>query len=279
MSTTSIPPEDRFPEEWLRRKDEIKSLVIPGVAARHEAEADIFARHEGVPGHHQELLRDASVLMAGAGGLNGWTALGLLRSGVRCITIIDPDLVESTNLARQLFFEPDLGEPKTSRLMQNLAPHAVAGATMTGIQMRFEAAAEKFTLPVDLLIVGVDRNDCRHYAAQLARRMHIPAIFTMLSGDGMRCHCFYQGPYPADPCLWCALPNLDPEHILPCASAVITSCLLASAYTLFFAHRALMGWPEGTSPFNWREADLLGVAPDVIGRVSKRPDCPVCKDL
>jgi hypothetical protein len=100
----------------------------------------------------------------------------------------------------------------------------------------------------------------------------------MLSRDGMRCQTFLQGASPLDPCPWCALPNLDPEKIVPCASAIISSCFLASAMTVFFVHRALMGWGN-IEPFNWREADLSGMTPDRTGNVQKRAGCTVCRNL
>jgi hypothetical protein len=97
----------------------------------------------------------------------------------------------------------------------------------------------------------------------------------MLSRDGMRCNVFLQNASTLEPCLWCALPNLDPARLMPCASAIISSCFLASAFTIFFAHRALMGWGN-IKPFNWREADLTGSVPDRTGTIVRRPGCAVC---
>jgi hypothetical protein len=86
----------------------------------------------------------------------------------------------------------------------------------------------------------------------------IPAIFAMLSADAMRTHVFLQGADPRDACVRCVLSNM-------CA-----------AFATFFVHRALMGWPEGIEPFNWSEADLMGIAPDRTGVVQRRSDCPTC---
>jgi hypothetical protein len=171
-----------------------------------------------------------------------------------------------------------LGQPKGIRLAKNLANQAVGGATITGIGLPFEEAIEKYSLPADILVVGVDNNVCRLKTVQVARRRRIPAVFTMLSRDAMRCQTFLQSASPLEPCLWCALPNLDPERILPCASAIISSCFLASALTVFFVHRALMGWGK-LEPFNWREADLSGMTDDRKGTIQKRHNCPVCQGL
>lgn len=163
------------------------------------------------------------------------------------------------------------------RLAANLGKQAVGGAEITGIGLPFEEALEDYALNADILVVGVDNNSCRLAAAQEARRRRIPAVFSMLSRDGMRCQVFLQDPSTKEPCLWCALPNLDPDKVMPCASAIISSCFLASAFTMFFVHRSLMGW--GTiEPFNWREADLTGMTLNKTGNVKKRLNCPVCGD-
>jgi molybdopterin/thiamine biosynthesis adenylyltransferase len=192
---------------------------------------------------------------------------------------VDFDTVERTNLTRQLFYPADLTRPKASALARNLAAHTLEPAELTAYNLSLEEAVDEFTLPADILIVGVDRNNCRRFACELARRRRIPAIFTMLSADGMRVHCFLQGPNLQDACLWCALPNLDPNHAMACTPAQIATCLLAAGMTTFFVLRAVMGWPEGVEPYNWREADLLGQAPDRIGRITQHRDCPVCSSL
>jgi len=268
--------ELEFPVDVVSRKGEIHIVRTSGLPVPHPSEADVFARHDGVPGHAQSILDRANVLLVGAGGLNSWVAMGLLRSGVRHMTIIDPDLVERTNLTRQLYFGENLGKPKSTCLVDNLSSHAVIDATITGISSRFEDVVERMVVPADILVIGVDRNDCRQSAVNLAKQRGIPAVFTMLSRDGMRCHVFLQGANPDDACLWCALPNLDPEKVMPCASAIITSCLLASSYTIFFVHRALMGWPVNVDPYNWCETDLMGTAPNNVGFIHKRQECPVC---
>jgi molybdopterin/thiamine biosynthesis adenylyltransferase len=267
---------DKFPEDILERPRNIATLKAMPVPASHPAEPELFARHDGIPGHDQLALSSARIFFVGAGGLNSMAALALVRSGAASITIVDDDLVDRTNLSRQLYFGSDLGHRKGVRLAQNLVSHAVGGASITGIPLRFEDAIEEFAMPADILVVGVDNNACRLHCVQEARKRQIPAVFTMLSRDGMRCQCFLQGRSRLDACLWCALPNLDPENSSPCAAAIITSCMLAASFTVTFVYRALMGWPEGANQFNWRETDLLDVAPSRTGNITRRPDCQVC---
>jgi adenylyltransferase/sulfurtransferase len=267
-----------FPDEFLRTGKQVESFVTEEIPASHPAEPDLFARHKNIPGHNQVLLRDARIVLAGAGGLNSWTAVSLVRGGAGSLAVIDHDRVDRTNLSRQFFVQEDLGQPKAISLAKNLTDQAVGGATITGIALPFEEAIKEYPLPADILVIGVDNNACRLEAVRHARRRRIPAVFTMLSRDGMRCQCFLQSPSKLDPCLWCALPNLDPEKTMPCASAIISSCLLASAFTVFFVHRAVMGWGN-IEPFNWREADLSGMVPDKKGSIARRNDCRICKNL
>lgn len=267
-----------FPSEFLTLENPLETFIAEEIKATHPAEPDLFARHEDIPAHQQKLYENARILLVGGGGLNSWAGLGLARSGAKYLTVIDHDRVDRTNLARQLFFKDDLGQPKGIRLAKNLTTQSVSGATMTGIGLSFEEAIDEYPLPADILVVGVDNNACRLKAVQVARKRQIPAVFTMLSRDGMRCQTFLQSALSLEPCLWCALPNLDPEKILPCASGIISSCLMASALTVFFVHRALMGW-DSIEPFNWREADLSGMTFDRQGVIQRRKDCPICQDL
>lgn len=245
------------------------------VKATHPAESDLFSRHEGIPAHDQKLLHEARIVLIGGGGLGGWAGVGLARSGAGSICVIDDDRVDRTNLSRQFFCKEDLGRLKGKALAERLASQAVGGATVTGMGLRFEDAIETYPLPADIFVAGVDNNECRLQVVREARRRNIPAVFAMLSRDGMRTQVFLQSASPQEPCLWCALPNLDPEQVAPCASAIISSCFLASAFTVFFTHRALMGW--GSIPFfNWRESDLAGIAPERTGVIKRRNDCQVC---
>lgn len=62
----------------------------------------------------------AHVAVVGCGGLGSNAAMILVRSGVRTLTLIDFDLVERSNLNRQLFFPDQLGQPKPTALADTL---------------------------------------------------------------------------------------------------------------------------------------------------------------
>lgn len=267
-----------FPQELIQPEHPIEVFHSGETSRARPDEPGRYARHEEIPAHNQALLDGARIVLVGGGGLNSWAGAGLARSGARSITVIDHDRVDRTNLSRQFFGIEDLGQLKGMALARNLAAQAAEGSSVTGIGMRFEDALEAYPLPADIFVAGVDNNECRLQVVNEARRRGIPAVFTMLSRDGMRCQSFLQNASPLEPCLWCALPNLDPRNIMWCASAIISSCYLASAYTVFFTHRALMGWGN-LPPFNWREADLTGTTPERKGMIKRRDYCPVCTGI
>lgn len=92
----------------------IKRGELPG---REELEAVMAARH--TPGVH-ELLKRASVGIAGVGGLGSAVAVALARVGVGRLVIADFDLVEPSNLNRQQYFIDQLGHYKVDALAENL---------------------------------------------------------------------------------------------------------------------------------------------------------------
>lgn len=67
-------------------------------------------------------LRAARVLVIGVGGVGGYAAEMLVRSGIGCITLVDSDEVDITNLNRQIIATlPELGQPKTSVMQRRAA--------------------------------------------------------------------------------------------------------------------------------------------------------------
>ena len=213
MASIDSPLNEFLPGE--PRPMTVATFTAPALPPPGPLENDTFDRQRMVPGHDQEALAGKQIVLVGGGGLGSWAGLGIFRSGATAGSVIDPDLVERSNLSRQFFYEADLQQPKAICLARNLLPHAVAGATITGVAASLEDALEELAVPCDLLLIGVDNNPCRLAASRLARSRGIPAVFTMLSRDATRCHAFLQGPLSTDPCLWCAQPNLEEDAAMP----------------------------------------------------------------
>lgn len=89
-----------------------------------------YSRHLALPGFlpaHQEKLRQARVLVVGAGGLGSPLLLYLAAAGVGTLGIADPDQVDLSNLQRQILYHtPDIGQPKAQTAadrIRALNPH------------------------------------------------------------------------------------------------------------------------------------------------------------
>ena len=68
----------------------------------------------------REILEDAKVGIAGAGGLGSNCAMHLVRAGVKRLVIADFDVVSESNLNRQFFFRDQVGMKKVDALKANL---------------------------------------------------------------------------------------------------------------------------------------------------------------
>jgi molybdopterin/thiamine biosynthesis adenylyltransferase/rhodanese-related sulfurtransferase len=115
----------------------------------------------GIPG--QEKLKSARVLMIGAGGLGCPVLQYLAAVGVGEIGIVDDDIVDLTNLQRQILYSTaDVGKPKAITAKQKLAmlnPHI----NITAFNERFTSLnAESICKAYDLVIDGSDNFETRY---------------------------------------------------------------------------------------------------------------------
>lgn len=75
---------------------------------------------ERFPKEIKEKLQNAKVAIAGLGGLGSNIAVMLARSGVGHLFLVDFDVVDVTNLNRQMYMIPQLGKPKTEAILEIL---------------------------------------------------------------------------------------------------------------------------------------------------------------
>lgn len=175
-----------------------------------EAEVERYARHlvlREIGGPGQQALKAASVLVVGAGGLGAPAALYLAAAGVGRIVLADPDVVDLSNLQRQVIYaEADIGAPKAAaaaRRLLALNPHIV----VEPMQVRLdEANARDLVLGVDLVLDGTDDFATRFCvnAASLAEGK------TLVSGAIGR----WTGQvavFAGRPCYRCLVPEIPPE--------------------------------------------------------------------
>ena len=91
-------------------------------ALRMTGTKDIFNRTELLLGRDvMYALSKARVIIFGVGGVGSWCAEGLVRSGIKNITLVDPDAVSTTNINRQLMATTStVGRPKVLALKDRL---------------------------------------------------------------------------------------------------------------------------------------------------------------
>jgi len=126
----------------------------------------------------QQKLRDASVLMIGAGGLGCPVLQYLVAAGAGKIGIVDDDLVELSNLHRQILFQQaDLGRPKAEVAKEKLMllnPHV----SITAYPVRFSPAnATALCMEYDLVIDGSDNFDTRYLVNDTCVDLDKPLVF------------------------------------------------------------------------------------------------------
>jgi len=147
------------------------------------------------------------VLVVGAGGIGCPAAWGLIERGTTRVTLVDPDVVELSNLPRQVLYTPDdVGCPKAVVAAQRLGG-SVRG--VTGVHARLdEGNADALLATVDVVIDATDGARTKDWLNQLAVRRNVPLVHAA----GLRSEARLL-PVPAGgrPCLSCLFGRLEEE--------------------------------------------------------------------
>jgi molybdopterin/thiamine biosynthesis adenylyltransferase/rhodanese-related sulfurtransferase len=180
-----------------------------------------FARHlslaeVGVLG--QAKLAQARIAIVGAGGLGTPAALYLTAMGVGYIRLIDHDVVELSNLQRQvLHSETSIGISKVksaSAMLNKLNGRVVIDA----VCRRFDETCGDLISDVDLVINGADNFDARYLLNDLCLASKVPMIDgAVLEMEGqLSVFCHPDG----GPCYRCLYPEPPPQALAPsCVAA------------------------------------------------------------
>ena len=108
-------------------------------------------------------MDQSRALLVGLGGVGSWCAEALVRSGLGNITLVDQDLVEESNINRQIqAIKTSLGHPKTRALEERLK-EINPRCNITSFQMVFSAqTAGRFGIPgMDYVIDAIDTLSCK----------------------------------------------------------------------------------------------------------------------
>jgi len=226
-------------------------------------------------GFNQHALANAKIIMIGAGGLGGEIGEGLVRKGIGCISLFDFDLVEISNLNRQLFTEKDLGKPKSHCLARNLSKLGFLGSRIEGCSFSFQDALQygvDMTNNVTVVVCGVDNNPCRIAVSRYYREQKIPVVFTAVSRDASHGFVFVQEPDKA--CFACQFPKaVHDETYHPCSPAVKDILKVVGGISSYAIDSLLM---DRLRTWNYKNVYLDGTIPGNDWLVPRRPDCTLC---
>jgi sulfur-carrier protein adenylyltransferase/sulfurtransferase len=199
-------------------------------------------RQELITGFCQEKLTQAPGILVGGGGLGGEVGEGLCRKGIGRLRIFDHDVVEYTNLNRQHFFPPDIGENKALSLARNLAPHCHAGTILEGFPMSFEdAVALGVDMSAAFVVCGVDNAASRVVVSRYYHRLGAPVVFIAVDLLAECGHVFVQESTPTAPCFGCAFPKSLAASKAPCFVPASKDILKAIAGIALYAIDSVSG--------------------------------------
>lgn len=223
----------------------------------------------------QKKLKDAKILMVGAGGLGSPSGLYLAASGIGELTIIDPDVVDASNLQRQLFHDTDkIGVPKVESAKERIAainPNVKVNAIQDFLT---NENVRKLVREHDLVVDGTDNFQTRYMvndACIFEKKINVYGSIFRFDGQST-IFCAEDGP-----CYRCLYPEPPPPGMVPsCAEGGVLGIL-----------PGIIGVIQATEAIKI----VLGEGEPLIGRlllydalqmkfrelkIRKDPSCPVC---
>ncbi len=259
----------------------INPLIAP------EAVADVSLSHQEVKRYSRHLvmpevgmtgqkrLKAASILLIGAGGLGSPVAMYLAAAGIGRIGLVDYDLVDYSNLQRQIIHSTaDVGRSKIAsakETMLSINPHIQIDSYNTPLT---SANALNIIAPYDLVIDGSDNFPTRYLTNDACVLLGKPNIYGSIFRFEGQLSVFYA---EEGPCYRCLFPEPPPPGL-------VTNC----------AEGGVLGILPGTvGAMQATEAVklILGIGESMIGRLMlydalnmettevqlrKNPSCPVC---
>jgi molybdopterin/thiamine biosynthesis adenylyltransferase/rhodanese-related sulfurtransferase len=227
----------------------------------------------GVEG--QQKLLDAKVLLLGAGGLGSPTALYLAAAGVGTIGLVDDDVVDVSNLQRQVIHTTaSVGTPKVDsaeRAINDLNPDVVVRKH----QVRLDASnIVDIIKDYDIVVDGVDNFPTRYLLNDATVRLKIPVVSAAILGFEGQLSVF--APYEG-PCYRCLFRQPPPAELAPsCGANGVLGVLPGTMGLLQSTEVVKLIIGEG-DPLIGRLLiyDALGATTTEL-KVRRDPECPIC---
>jgi len=232
----------------------------------------------------QQRLLNAHALVIGAGGLGAPALMYLAGAGVGRITVIDPDVVDLTNLPRQIAHTTDrIGLPKVESARVALSA-LNPDVQVTPLALAADAAVLAHWVPQAQVVLDcTDLFATRQMVNRACRSAGVPLVSaSALRFDGQI--AVFDPRRPEAPCYACLFPPEPPPEETRCALLGVFAPLvgLMGVMQAGEALKLLADWPDGHA-----HRSLAGRLLMVDGRdwrvtelqVQRDPTCPVCAGL
>ena len=265
-----------------RWQDEGRPMVRPDMSAETIDFNERYSRHlllpeVGVEG--QRRLEGSRVLMIGAGGLGSPAAFYLAAAGVGHLRIADDDVVDRSNLQRQILHtEARIGEPKVASAQATLG--ALNPRTQVeAVQVRVTSDnIERLLDGVDVVLDGADNFQVRYLLNDACVKLGIPLVYGAVQRFEGQVSVFDAGRHRGElPCYRCLFPEPPPPEFAPnCVEAGVLG-VLPGVIGLLQATEAIKLLLRIGEPLAGRllHVDALSMRFRET-RLAPDPDCPVC---
>jgi adenylyltransferase/sulfurtransferase len=262
----SLIPDSRLPElsnEEISRYS--RHLLLPEI---------------GVAG--QKRLKAAKVLLVGTGGLGAPLGLYLAAAGVGTLGIVDFDLVEESNLQRQVIHSSrDVGRPKVASAkdrIRGINPHI---NVITYNTMLSSANALDIIRDYDIVADGTDNYQTRYLVNDACVLLGKPNVYGSIFQFEGQASVFYA---KEGPCYRCLYPEPPPPGLVPsCAEGGVVGVLPGIVGSI--QANEVVKLIVGSSEFSSNSAESLTGRLLLFDawkmrfrtlKVDKDPQCPVC---
>ncbi len=254
--------------------------AAPRRAALTRAESARYARHLVLPEvgkDGQERLKAARVLLVGAGGLGSPAALYLAAAGIGTLGVVDPDVIDVTNLQRQILHgNAGIGRPKVASARARLSdinPHVTI---QTG-QIRLNSQnALQIVEAFDVVVDGSDNFPTRYLVNDACVLTGKPNVYgsvyrwegqlaVFAAADGPCYRCLFREPPPPG-----LIPNCAEAGVFGALPGVIGAAQAMETIKLILGvGEPLVGRLQifDALSYRWRELEIR-----------RDPECPVCGD-
>jgi molybdopterin/thiamine biosynthesis adenylyltransferase len=244
-----------------------------------ETELDRYARHivlRELGGPGQKQLKQAKVLVIGAGGLGAPALQYLAAAGVGTIGVIDDDVVDNGNLQRQVIHrDANIGVPKVFSAAEAMkAQNPYVDVRPYNRRLTEDISAELMK-DYDLVLDGTDNFETRYLANRMAVEAGKPLISGALSQWEGQLSVFH--PADATPCYQCIFPQAPDPGLAPsCAEAGVLGPLpgVVGAMMAVEAIKVIVGTGQPLLGEMMIYDALWGETRKIA--LKRRPDCPVC---